>query len=146
MPRCQARWRSGAACPCPHLIKLFPTPRDLYRAAVVQHQNIAVGQQHRLRQIDHNLVTLAGGQLLAAQVAVGPIEHDGAEWSGIAGMGVGNGAEQDQPSGRKFGIEDVRYGKRDFARKDADIQPRLVGSFLPRRRILLGQHSRWMSF
>lgn len=75
-----------------HLVKLFLGRDDLDRATVLQHKHIAVGEQDRLRQVDHHLVALVGGDKLAAQVAIGGVEDQRAERLGVAGVGLGVGS------------------------------------------------------
>jgi hypothetical protein len=70
-------------------VKLFLGRDDLDRATVLQHKHIAVGEQDRLRQVDHHLVALVGGDKLAAQVAIGGVEDQRAERLGVAGVGLG---------------------------------------------------------
>lgn len=63
----------------PDLIEFFCRCDDPNGTAVFENERVAVGQQNRLRQIDHELDALVSGNQLAAQVPVVGIELERAE-------------------------------------------------------------------
>jgi hypothetical protein len=81
---------------CPYLVELFLGRNDLDGPAVLEQQPVAIGEQHSLRQVDHYLVALIGGDQLAAQMPVGGIEDQCSEWLIVAGVFVGYGVEHGQ--------------------------------------------------
>ena len=84
-----------------HLVEFLLRCDDCDRAAVRQHQPIAIGEEHRFGQIDHDLLALIGGDELAAEMARRMVEPDGAGGLAITAMAMGNSTEHHRPQNRK---------------------------------------------
>jgi hypothetical protein len=76
-----------------HLVELLLRRHDRDAAAILQYEPIAIGEEHRLGQIDHDRLALIGGDELAAQVAGGMVEAERAGRLAAAAVAMGNGAE-----------------------------------------------------
>lgn len=86
----------GAMTPWPYGVERLPGGKDGDGPPVFQHQGIAIGEQHRLVQVDHDDVALIGGEALAAQMTLLMVERDGADRRVAVMMAVGCGVQHDQ--------------------------------------------------